>query len=260
MIRVTDQLQREVVLSKAPQSIVSTVPSQTELLFYLSLHQCVKGVTWFCVHPKKMPAHVKKVGGTKNLDLQAIDRLQPDLIIANKEENDKEQIANLSAKYPVYISDVSDLDSALSMMTDIGVLTQTAEGCDELKSEIRRAFNHIPSFSGGRVLYLIWRAPYMAVGPGTYIDAQLNLLSLTNVVSANRYPEVSPEEISEIAPDYIFLSSEPYPFKQKHIEELQKLSPASKVVLVDGEMFSWYGNRMVKAAGYYRSLHAEMKA
>lgn len=260
MIRVTDQLNREVVLSGVPKSIISTVPSQTELLFHLSLGNSVAGVTWFCVHPKEMPDHVRKVGGTKKLNLDEIRRINPDLIIANKEENEQLQIQELAKDFPVYISDIEDMASSLGMLRDIGRLTNTFSQCEELSNQIETAYTSLPNFGGSSVLYLIWKEPYMSAGTGTYIQFHLEQLGLENVVKEARYPEVSEEMISALSPEYIFLSSEPFPFKNEHIEELKTISPQSKILLVDGEMFSWYGNRILQAADYFKNMYSQMSA
>ena len=206
-----------------------------------------------------MPAHVRKVGGTKKLNIKEISEIGPDLIIANKEENDQMEILELSKSFPVYISDIENLEDALGMIKDVGTLTNTSNRCFDLANDIQRAYSALPNFSEKTVLYFIWRAPYMCAGKGTYIQFHLDRLGLQNMISGHRYPEITNEMISDLAPEYILLSSEPYPFKDEHILELKALSPDSKVILVDGEMFSWYGNRMLLAAEYFKGLYDEIE-
>ena len=104
------------------------------------------------------------------------------------------------------------------------------------------------------VAYLIWRKPYMAAGKGTFIDSMLQKCGLNNSFALDRYPEINMDMLAEARPDVIFLSSEPYPFKQKHVEELKKVLPQAKIILVDGELFSWYGSRLLYAPAYFKSL------
>lgn len=255
MPKVIDQLGREVVLPTAARRIVSTVPSQTELLFDLGLKDHIVGRTRFCIHPQPEVKLLPDIGGTKKLKLEMIRSLQPDLIIANKEENEKSDIESLMHDIPIYLSDVEDVASATSMIQDVGALTGRETEAQVLVDSIDRGFKELTRFSGS-VAYLIWYQPYMASGAGTYIDHMLKKLGFTNVLAPQeRYPEVSLELLQEMAPDIVMLSSEPFPFKQKHVEELEKALPNTKVALVDGEMFSWYGSRMLKATSYFGDLH-----
>lgn len=238
-----------------PRRIISVVPSQSELLFYLGLGAEVVGITKFCVHPDDKFKTVTKVGGTKQLNIDQIKALQPDLIIANKEENDRLQVQKLMTICPVWISDVHDLDDALEMITQIGAITNCYTEANNLCVEIAALFSTLAlPVLNLRVAYLIWRKPYMVAGSDTFINSMLQKCGLVNVFNVNRYPEISTHELVEANPDLIFLSSEPYPFKQKHIDEFKELLPKAKVILVDGELFSWYGSRLLHAQAYYRQL------
>jgi ABC-type Fe3+-hydroxamate transport system substrate-binding protein len=253
-LKVIDQIGREVVFNFPPKRIVSVVPSQTELLFNLGLHEEITAVTWFCIHPEDAQSKTK-IGGTKNLKLDKIRKLQPDLIIANKEENEKEQIEALAKDFPVWTSDIHNLDQALDMCLQLGYITGKNAEAKSIADRIRQSFRDLPNANGLRVLYLIWKGPYMSVGRDTFISYMLDRCGFVNVMQDTcRYPEVSEDAIKELKPDLIFLSSEPYPFKEKHIAELQQISPESKVILVDGEMFSWYGSRLLYAADYLKEL------
>ncbi|MBD1392066.1 helical backbone metal receptor [Mucilaginibacter glaciei] len=250
-----DQLNRAVDIQAIPKRIISIVPSQTELLFYLGLDAEIAGITKFCVHPADKTRLVTKIGGTKQLNLQLIDDLQPDLIIANKEENEQKQVEELMARHPVWISDINDLPSALDMITRLGDITGKHKKAAILADEIEQGFKAlIPAKDSLRVAYLIWRKPYMVAGADTYIDAMLRLCGLTNVFEKERYPETTAEELAELNPDVVMLSSEPYPFAQKHIDDFGRFLPQAKIILVDGEMFSWYGSRLLHAPGYFNRL------
>jgi len=252
-------MNRKVVLDSFAKRIVSTVPSQTELLCDLGVYPQLVGRTRFCIHPKEELKPITDVGGTKSLKLDVIDELKPDLVIANKEENERSDILELQRHYPVYISDVSDVHGALEMIEDVGVLTNSEKASRELREKITTGFNTTPSFKGS-VVYLIWYKPYMAVGSGTYVHNMLEHLGFSNAMSAaERYPELSIEKLVELQPDHVFLSSEPFPFKEKHVDELNEVLPNSTITLVDGEMFSWYGSRMLKAIPYLKSLHKKLQ-
>lgn len=250
-----DQLGNKVSLTHPPERIVSLVPSQTELLADLGLERQVVGITKFCVHPSGWLRTKIVIGGTKNFHLDIINELAPDLIIGNKEENYIEGITLLKQKYPVWLSDVVTLDNAYSMISSLGELTGTEAKAGHIKDQIRERLQRVKKKSANSVLYLIWRKPWIAAGAETFINSMLGFLNLENVLkNVPRYPELSDVQIGEFRPDFIFLSSEPYPFREKHIDELKKISPASRVMLVDGEMFSWYGTRLLKAADYFDNL------
>jgi ABC-type Fe3+-hydroxamate transport system substrate-binding protein len=251
----TDQLGRKIEIAYPPKRIVSLVPSQTELLFYLGLSELAIGITKFCVHPSEWFKTKTKVGGTKNFRFDIIDQLNPDLIIGNKEENYVEGISQLEKKYPVWMSDISTLEEALEMMKSIGQLTEREMEATTLISEINTSFLAMGSRPTLKVLYLIWKSPWMAAGKNTFIDSMLSKIGLENILTESRYPAISESQLQQLQPDVIMLSSEPFPFKQVHIHELQSALPNSKVILVDGEMFSWYGSRMLTASAYFNSLN-----
>lgn len=253
-----DQLNRTIFLAHPPQRIVSLVPSQTELLYDLGLGDRIVGQTIFCIHPKKAFKKATKIGGTKKLQIEKIIALQPDLIIANKEENDQAQIEMLSGLFPVWISDVVTLDDAFNMMLSIGKLTERESAAQLMVQEIQNAFSKIPPQNTlpKKVLYVIWYNPIMAVGQNTFINSVLKSAGFLNVISTpnSRYPEITASEIKELQPDVILLSSEPFPFKESHIAYFQSLCPNATVRLCDGELMSWYGSRMLKAPPYLESL------
>jgi ABC-type Fe3+-hydroxamate transport system substrate-binding protein len=256
MLTLTDQLGRCVRLSEIPSSIISLVPSQTELLYYLGLDDEIAGITKFCIHPSGKTRQKLKIGGTKQLNIPLIKSLNPDLIIANKEENERLQLEELMEAYPTYVSDPNSLDTALVMIEDIGALTGRKLQSEALSGAIRQQFDSLGALPAKKltVAYLIWRKPYMVAGKNTFIDDMLNRCGFTNVFEQQRYPEVTNDMLINAKPDVVLLSSEPYPFRQKHLDEFAKLLPGSMIQLVDGEMFSWYGNRLLYAPGYFITL------
>ena len=253
---VTDQLSREVTFNYPPKRIVSLVPSQTELLFDLGLDAEVVGLTKFCVHPIDKFARCVKVGGTKKLNIDLIKDLKPDLIIGNKEENSRHDIEELSVLFPVWMSDIYNLEDAKRTILQIGELVDRQPEASYLIHLISAGFSDLQTLALERgidkkVAYLIWKKPYMAAGINTFINDMLALNGMTNVVKSTRYPEMDLNELLLLNPDLVFLSSEPYPFSDDHVQEIQALLPDTKVMLVDGEMFSWYGSRLVKAVQYF---------
>lgn len=246
MITSTDQLNREHSFAESPRRIVSLVPSITELLCDLGLRDRLVGCTKFCVRPANLKEEITIIGGTKNVKVLKVEALKPDLIIASKEENVKSQVDALEAICPVWVSDVTNVADAIVMIARLGELFGLTEKSKQVIAGNRSTLQALAKPNRGSALYLIWRDPYMSVGGDTYIHDLLEQLGYTNVCGAERrYPTIEAEEISLLRPDHILLSSEPYPFAQQHIEELQKLCPASNVELVDGEFFSWYGSRLM---------------
>lgn len=256
-----DQTGRNIILNKAPKRIISLVPSQTELLFDLGLADEVIGITKFCIHPDKWFRSKTRIGGTKEIKMEIIDQLQPDLIIANKEENVKEQIEELEKHFPVWVSDVNNLTDAYEMIEQIGVITNKEDLANKIMLRIKENFAQLPThYSRLRTAYFIWQNPYMAVGGDTFIHSMLEVAGFANIYSREkRYPEISIEELRTLNPELLLLSSEPYPFKQKHIEELQIQLPNININLVDGEIFSWYGSRLLQAPAYFTNLQNQLK-
>jgi len=252
----TDQLGRDISFNYPPRRIISLVPSQTELLFDLGLDEEVIGITKFCIHPKDKFKSKAKVGGTKNINLERIRSLKPDLIIGNKEENDQNQIEELMKEFPVWMSDILVLEDALKMIEQVGILTGRTEKSELIASNIKKRFEELESVNAGnlRVAYFIWKDPYMLAGKNTFIDNILRRAGFDNALNINRYPEVSLEQLEKLNPEVIFLSSEPYPFKDEHVQKMKTKFPDSKVIIVDGELFSWYGSRLLHTPDYLRSL------
>jgi ABC-type Fe3+-hydroxamate transport system substrate-binding protein len=254
MPEFTDQVGRTIVLHRIPRRIISLVPSQTELLYTLGLEESVVGITRFCIHPDSWYHQKSRIGGTKAVDPVRVDALQPDLIIANKEENERPQVEALAERYPVWVSDIRTLADALDMIRSIGEITGVAAAAGDLAGEIARRFAALEAPRPTRVAYLIWKNPWMTIGGDTFIHQMLQHAGFTNIFSNhNRYPEV---DLSSLAGSdiTIFLSSEPYPFRDRHIQEIKEMLPQARVQLVDGEFFSWYGSRLLLAPAYFEQL------
>ncbi len=246
-----------------PRRIVSLVPSQTELLWALGLEREVVGITKFCVRPEAWFRQKTRVGGTKTVYLERIQALKPDLILANREENVREQVEALADRYPVWVSDVSDLPSALKMIIQVGNLTHRSREAQILVNRIEKAFADFgpkPNWRARRAAYFIWRKPWMVAGGDTFIHAMLAAAGFENVFAeARRYPEVLLSDLPACAPEVLLLSSEPYPFDPKHFTEFREVCPQAQILLVDGEMFSWYGSRLLEAPAYFRQLRASIE-
>jgi ABC-type Fe3+-hydroxamate transport system substrate-binding protein len=239
--------------------IISLVPSITELLSYLHLQSEVVGITKFCVHPENWFRKKTRVGGTKNINYGIIDQLSPDLIIANKEENVKEQIEKLAERYDVFVTDVDTLSEAATMIDDIGRLTGKPDEASFLSNQVIDKFAALKQAGSSkrktRTAYFIWKDPFMVVGSDTFINDMMTYCGFENIFSGQkRYPQIILNQITENDCELIVLSSEPYPFEEKHKEEFQKKFPQIKIMLVDGEMFSWYGSRLLESVHYFKQI------
>lgn len=239
------------------QRIISLVPSQTELLFDLGLEAEVVGITKFCVHPEQWFRSKPRVGGTKQVSIEKVAALQPTLIIANREENVKEQVEALEAIAPVWVSDVTNIASALEMIGAVGELTGRSAEARSICTEIEVALTIPKAHQPLSAAYLIWNDPIMVAGGDTFISDMMRNAGLRNVFeNRDRYPAVTIDELRSISPDVLILSSEPFPFKASHAAIFSAALPGTRVRLADGEMFSWYGSRMRLAGAYLRDFMA----
>ncbi len=247
--------------SQAPKRIVSLVPSQTELLYHLQLETETIGITKFCVHPPHWLLEKTRVGGTKNINIDIIKSLKPDLIIANKEENIKADVMHLANDFPVWVTDVKNLDDAKNMILDIGSLTHKTVESRKIWDDIQHLSDHRTPLQQcvKKAIYLIWKDPYMTVGGDTYINEMMKLAGIDNLYKDSlRYPAISDLQEAAEQADLILLSSEPYPFKENHVEELKKIFPNKEIMIVDGEMFSWYGSRLLESIPYLKAMRADL--
>jgi ABC-type Fe3+-hydroxamate transport system substrate-binding protein len=249
----TDQLNRRISIPALPQRIISLVPSQTELLVDLGLEDRIVGVTKFCVYPERIRKQKTVVGGTKNYRYEVIKSLNPDLIIGNKEENDQESIHKLIMDYPVWMSDVYNLEDCAVMIRSLGEVLGVPQNAEIMINQLKLDFRQ-PRATIGSAIYMIWKDPILVAGKMTFIDEMMRVAGFENAIIEDRYPQVSLNELSRIKPEYLLLSSEPYPFVEKHINLFQEILPDTNIRLVDGEMFSWYGSRVLQAKDYFVSI------
>lgn len=258
---IHDQLNRELHLDQTPVRIISLVPSQTELLVDLGLEDHIIGVTKFCVHPQHLRMNKTIVGGTKEVNFEKIRDLNPDIILCNKEENTPEMVKELEKICPVYVSDVISIEEAIEAILHFGIIFNSRELSVSLMQSIQKQFSDFKSLykEHRRVLYFIWRNPWMAAGKDTFINSLLELNNWENLAKDpnNRYPEIEIEDLTGLNPDLVLLSSEPFPFKEKHITEI-RAHYKGPIVLVDGEFFSWYGSRLIPALKYFRRLQMKL--
>lgn len=240
--------------------VVSLVPSITEALFDLGLTENeVIGRTKFCIHPSEKVKNVPIIGGTKNINIEKIKALQPDLILANKEENVKEQVEALMTDFKVVVTNVENVEDNYYLLKTLGKLFNKEEKAQCFNLKIYDVLNEAKINSSIKVAYLIWKNPYMTIGSDTFIDKILGEIGFENIFKdRKRYPVIETEDLADA--EIIMLSSEPFPFKEKHIEELKVFYPDKKIMIVDGEAFSWYGTHIAKCSNYFKELIAEVEA
>lgn len=239
--------------------VVSLVPSITEALFDLGLTENeVVGRTKFCIHPSEKVKNVPVIGGTKNINIEKIKVLQPDLILANKEENVKDQVEALMNDFKVIVTNVENIEDNYYLLKNLGKLFNKEEKAQCFNLKIYDVLNEAKINSNIKVAYLIWKNPYMTIGSDTFIDKILGEIGFENIFKdRKRYPVIETEDLADA--EIIMLSSEPFPFKEKHIEELKLFYPDKKIMIVDGEAFSWYGTHIAKCGSYFKELIAEVE-
>jgi len=255
---VIDQIQRRIDIDFPPKRVVSLVPSITFLLYRLGLEQEVVGLTRFCKLPKYWKKQKQVIGGTKEVNIDKIISLKPDLILANKEENTKEIVDDLSKIAPVYVSDIYDLETNTEFILQLGKLLDKEQQAHKLVANIAQKFSNmqalLPSHTY-KTLYLIWKNPYMTVGGETFIHQMMQYAGFENIyANYKRYPVIQDEEFIKLQPEIVLLSSEPYPFKLKNQKEIQTIFPRAKVLLVEGEPFTWFGAYPELSMDYFINL------
>lgn len=262
ILQIKDQVGNFHTFENTPKRIITLVPSQTELLFDLGLEENIFGITKFCIHPFHLQSTKKIIGGTKNVKFDKIKELCPDIIIANKEENTKEIVDELSKICPVWVTDIVTIEDNLNMILHFGQLFNKRVEAQKWIEKISFAHKDFQDFikdkSFQKVAYFIWANPYMVAGNNTFINEMLQLNKFTNIYQnrEERYPEIIIQKMRiQGDPDFVFLSSEPFPFKDEHAFEIGRFTHHATTIFVDGEMFSWYGSRILKAFSYFKKLH-----
>ena len=254
-----DQLNRTIPLKLTPKRIVSLVPSQTELLYNLGLETSIVGITKFCVHPKHLLQTKTIVGGTKQVHFSKIKALNPEIILCNKEENTEEMIEELEKIAPVHLSDIYTIEDCMELINMYGVMflveNQAEKIITSIKSEQLKFQEFIKFQPNLKTVYFIWKNPWMVAAKNTFINALLSESYFENhFKELERYPEIDLDKDIDKDVEVIMLSTEPFPFKEKDVAELKVKFPQAKVMLVDGELFSWYGSRLSKSFEYFRRL------
>ena len=264
MKQFKDQLGNQHTFETSPKRIISLVPSQTELLFDLGLDESIVGITKFCVHPYHLKSIKKIVGGTKKVNYEKIKLLQPDIIICNKEENTLEIVEELRKTVTVWITDIIIIQDNIQMIHDFGQIFNKRTEAQNLIDKTNFAYQDFQNFikekTIQKVAYFIWKNPYMVAGSDTFVNELLKLNHFQNIyLNKGRYPEIQLENLRNHGdPDLIFLSSEPYPFKEEDAFEIGRFTHQAKTIFVDGEMFSWYGSRLIKSFEYFKLLHSRI--
>ena len=238
-----------------PARIVSLVPSLTELVWWLGAGDRLVGRTRFCTEPAGLIDSVPVIGGTKNPHIDRIQALTPDLVIANREENRREDIEALrSLGIDILLTDPNTVDEALAMVRELGQRLDTDASAETLIAESRRALDEpFPAaHRRPRVFVAVWKGPLMGLGANAYGHDLIERCGATNVLaSSTRYPELSREALAALRPDMILLPDEPYPFKQSDADDFSTIAPAR---VIDGKLVWWYGPRMPEAIRALRTL------
>jgi ABC-type Fe3+-hydroxamate transport system substrate-binding protein len=261
-MRMKDQLGRQVIVPDRPERIISLCPSETETLAALVTPDRIVGCTSYCRYPETLVTGLAKVGGTKRLDLQAIQALKPDLIVSVREENSEDQITTLAKDFPTLILDPVDHETTFESIRMLGMAVGESTRAAGLAADIEAALRGLEKAQGQRALYLIWRKPYMAAGSNTFIDGMLQTLGFENAASglSGRYPMLDDDAVNRVFPEVILAASEPFPFEEKHRAELQSRFPTCRICLVNGEAFGWHGVRTLHAAATLNALVREICA
>ncbi len=251
-------------LRMAPRRIVSLVPSLTEALFAFGVGERVVGRTRYCTQPPRCVGGVEKVGGTKKVDVGRVLDLEPDLVVAVREENARESVEALrAAGVPIFLGAPETVADALEMLEKLAGIVEAprAEAVIGLIERVYEGLRRARPVRRPRTFVPIWKGPYMGVGSDTYVHDVIEVSGGENVCGAHtRYPIVSPEEIEAFQPEVVLLPDEPYPFSAEDLAEFYALDiPAAhgdRIHLVDGKLLTWYGPRM---AGSLRQLSALLR-
>lgn len=258
--KMKDQLHRHIILDEIPKRIISLVPSQTELLVDLGLESSIVGITKFCVHPIHLKEEKVVVGGTKQVNFDKIKHLKPDIILCNKEENTKEMIQELEKIATVHISDIYTIEDTLELIQLYGELFSKKMTAIAMIKDISKKKLEFEDFIKDKprrtAAYFIWKGPWMVAARQNFIDELLRLNRFENYYGdQSRYPEVVLDASLPENSELVLLSSEPFPFKDEHIHQIKPFFPNATILVVDGEMFSWYGSRLLRAFDYFKTLH-----
>lgn len=255
MKTITDHLGRTVTVPDTPKRIVSICPAITSTIFEFGAGDTLVGRTEYCIFPVHEVEKVPIVGGTKQVDFARIRELNPDLIVAEKEENTKVIVQTLAKEFPVFVFEVQSIQHNERFIRDVGKLVGKEQAAADMLEKVKTSFATFPKIEGATAAYMIWQEPYMVVGHDTFINAVLTSMGLVNpfIDKKSRYPIIQFDQIQAANLDYLLLASEPFHFTNEHREAFQKILPNTKVLNVDGEMF-WYGSQSVPGFRYMPTI------
>ncbi len=263
-MKYIDATGRALLLPHTPQRIISLVPSLTELLDDMGMERQLVGITRYCVHPPHYKVTKTIVGGTKKVKFDQIKALKPDFILCSKEENTSEMVAELEKIAPVYVSDVNSLQDALDLIKELGLLfdrrTQAAHIIDKINFRLHEFQQTIKDTRIKKVAYFIWANPWMVAASNTFIDDMLRICRFENAYAKyDRYPEIKIKRMRIIAdPEILFFSSEPHDFTDDEVYEVLRSNKKVLTIYVDGQYFSWYGSRLIKAFDHFMQIHKKI--
>jgi ABC-type Fe3+-hydroxamate transport system substrate-binding protein len=261
MTQYTDALGRTVEIDRPPGRIVSLVPSLTEALFSFGAGERVAGITRFCEEPADRVAGVPKIGGTKNVEIAAVRALEPDLVLANIEENTRADVDALEAAgLTVFLTYPRTVAGAIDELRDIAEITGTSETAAPIITDAEQELRRAEAANEGRrslpTFCPIWRNPWMTIGPDTYMHDLLRVCGAENVYgdASGRYPEVTLEEVAKRCPEVALLPDEPYRFAEKHVPEVIEKVGEIRIYVVNGKSLCWYGPRIAESLRYVQAL------
>ncbi len=259
-------------LSRPPRRLISLIPSTTETLCRLGLADSIVGVTAYCVEPQAVVRARPRVGGQKTPDLDAIRRLEPDLVIANVEENLREHVKALrEAGIAVWVTYPRSVADAIALIRELGRITGTQARAEPLADDLERLVDEVRATTARRlrtpVFYPIWRAPYMTINRDTYVDDVLAVSGGDNVFAdrPERYPRITLDEMAARRPAVIVLPDEPFRFRRAHVKDFEPYPdvPAvrtGRIHLMDGKLCCWHGPRLADALRILPPLFAAERA
>ena len=259
MIELLDDLSRMIRLDAPAQRIVCLVPSITETLFALGAGDRIIGITDYCIHPEAEVRSKPKIGGTKNFFVNKILALEPDLVVANAEENRRHQVDKLEeAGLNVFVTFPKTVGGCLNMIANMAALTGTERAAQPILASIEKARTDALSSTTDprpRVLCPIWKDPYMTINRDTFVDDVIRTSGGQNIFDdeADRYPQFTLEEAARRRPDVVILPTEPYHFTEADKAAFAAMGDEVPAVrnrrfhIVEGELLSWYGPRLARA-------------
>ena len=253
---IKDQLKRKITIRYPINKIVSLVPSITQTLYDFGLESKVIGITKFC--PQGDEEKYKKIciGGTKNINIDKITQIDPDIILSDQEETPERIVKKISLHMPIWLSRVTNMEYNIEFMYNLNEILPCTNKIYKHLMSIEDKIKSIKQIGkNSSFLCLIWKDPYMAAASSTYISSFISNFGFNNSIShLKRYPKISLEEIKTMAPEWIFLPDEPYAFNEENKKTLQKILPKSKVITLIGKHLSWYGSLSYTAIDYFTSL------